>query len=364
MVVGAGLMGASAAWHLARRGHAVTLLERFELNHQRGSSHGAARIFRLVYDIPDYVHLAQRALPLWREAERELRSELLWTTGGLDLGPAQHLELIERTLSEADVPYERLSPGMVARRFPAFAVDSDWEGIFQPHGGVLNADACRLGLTELARRAGADVRPRTPVTALRPENGSVWVETGEGRWLADQAVLCAAGWSNQLLKPLGLAIPMTVTREHVAYYPQRGDAQMPPFIFHQRITGSEFYGLPNWRGHQVKCGINLSGPETDPDVEGRVEPSRIETISRMVREHVPGADPEPSRSETCLYASTPDDDFVMDRAGPIVLGIGFGGHGFKFGAVIGELLAELVEETSGIGTSRFAHRRFGRAVVP
>src|SRR5689334_23879173 len=92
IVVGAGLMGAAAAWHLATRGLKTVLLEQFELDHQRGSSHGSARIFRLVYDIPEYVELARQALPLWRAAERELGRSLLWTTGGLDIAPPAEIE--------------------------------------------------------------------------------------------------------------------------------------------------------------------------------------------------------------------------------------------------------------------------------
>ena len=120
VVVGAGIMGASAAWHLACRGLRTVLLEQYELNHQRGSSHGSARIFRLVYDIPEYIELARRALPLWRDAERELDEELLWTTGGLDIGPPGEIAALSTVLTASDVRHEILSPSQLADRFPAF----------------------------------------------------------------------------------------------------------------------------------------------------------------------------------------------------------------------------------------------------
>src|SRR5581483_9033240 len=110
IVVGAGIMGAACAWQLAKRGANVAVFEQFELGHVRGSSHGAARIFRFAYDEPDYVRLAQMALPLWREAEAELGRELLWQTGGLDFGPREALQPVARALAIAGAGSELLSP--------------------------------------------------------------------------------------------------------------------------------------------------------------------------------------------------------------------------------------------------------------
>ncbi|HLI76994.1 MAG TPA: FAD-dependent oxidoreductase, partial [Acidobacteriaceae bacterium] len=101
VVVGAGIMGAATAWQLARRGRRVALIEQFDLGHVRGSSHGAARIFRFAYDEPDYVRLAQMALPIWREAEAELGRDLLHLTGGLDFGPPETLGPVARALDGA-----------------------------------------------------------------------------------------------------------------------------------------------------------------------------------------------------------------------------------------------------------------------
>ena len=84
-VVGAGVMGCAAAWALAERGADVTLIEQFELDHARGSSHGRTRIFRLAYPEAHWVQLAEEALAGWRELERRAGRELLGLHGLVEL---------------------------------------------------------------------------------------------------------------------------------------------------------------------------------------------------------------------------------------------------------------------------------------
>ena len=86
VVIGAGAMGSATAWWLARRGRDVTLVEQFEQGRTNGSSHGGSRIFRLAYDQPEYVRMAQAALPLWRELEADAGRPLLDMTGAVDHG--------------------------------------------------------------------------------------------------------------------------------------------------------------------------------------------------------------------------------------------------------------------------------------
>src|SRR3954470_6597518 len=94
VVVGGGAMGAASARALAMRGQRVALVEQFEAAHDRGSSHGPSRIFRLAYQDASYIPLAQRALTLWRELSEECGTALLETTGGIDHGPVDVLDEI------------------------------------------------------------------------------------------------------------------------------------------------------------------------------------------------------------------------------------------------------------------------------
>src|SRR5271154_761788 len=111
IVVGVGGMGSAAVWQLARRGQRVLGLERFDLGHTMGSSHGLNRIIRLSYfEHPDYVPLLRRAYELWREAEQLAGEQLLYITGSLDAG-LEDGRIVQGSLAacrQHDLPYEFL----------------------------------------------------------------------------------------------------------------------------------------------------------------------------------------------------------------------------------------------------------------
>ncbi|SCE45485.1 FAD-dependent oxidoreductase, partial [Streptomyces sp. DvalAA-19] len=138
LVVGGGLMGASAAWRLSARGHRVTVLERFGPGHDRGSSHGTSRIFRLAYAEPSYTELALRALPLWRRLEEESGRPVLTLTGAVDHGPPEVLERLAGVLAGAGRAGRRLSPGEVAERWPGLRADT--AALYHPDAGRVHAD--------------------------------------------------------------------------------------------------------------------------------------------------------------------------------------------------------------------------------
>lgn len=77
IVIGAGVMGSAAAYHLSKQGRRALLLEQFEIGHSRASSHGESRIFRFAYDNPEYAKLAMQCKPMWRVLEQEAGEALL-----------------------------------------------------------------------------------------------------------------------------------------------------------------------------------------------------------------------------------------------------------------------------------------------
>src|SRR5215211_13395 len=142
IIVGGGVMGCAAAYHLAKDGRHVLLLEQFGIGHTNGSSHGPSRIIRLAYDALDYVRLAQDAYTLWHELADAANEQLLVRVGGLDLGSPDALALdgIRATYQAAGIPFESLDRDEIMRRYPQFNLADGIVGLYQADYGLVAAD--------------------------------------------------------------------------------------------------------------------------------------------------------------------------------------------------------------------------------
>jgi sarcosine oxidase len=349
VVVGGGVTGVATLRELALAGLDAVLLEQFALGHDRGSSHGQSRIFRLAYPEPHYVRLAQRAHWEWRKLEAECGKVLISHTGTLDIGETA-LD-VAASLADCDVPHEILDGRAAAARWP-IAFDFDEPALFQPDGGTLRADQAIAALLEGARAAGGKIVDHMPVTGLRESAGGITVETAAGELAARAAVVAAGAWGRELLRPLGIDLATTPTRETVSYFDLERADELPTVIDYALFPasyasedGGASYALAA-PGIGLKAGFHRGGPATDPDLPGEVDEALVEWTSEWVSRRFPGAESKPIGSETCIYTNTADQGFVLERHGRVVLGSACSGHGFKFAPVLGRTLAGLVAEVT------------------
>ncbi len=333
-VVGAGVMGAATARALARRGRTVGLFERREVGHDHGSSHGRSRIFRFSYHDPVYVRMAMEALPLWRALEAEAGEDLLTVTGGLDAGPAADVNAA--ALGQVGARFEWLEPPAARERF-GLAYPGGTRLLFQPDAGWLRADRAWAALSRLAVAGGAELHENTPVEALLARDEEVEVRAAGETVRASVAVVTAGAWSKDLLGQAGVELAVRPTRETLVYFALREGPPPPPLV--EWGTPSR-YALPD-PAIGMKAGEHQAGPTIDPDAAGAPDGASVERLRAWVAERFPGADPEPIHVQTCLYTNTPDEDFVLERHGNVVVGSACSGHGFKFAPLIGERLADL-----------------------
>jgi sarcosine oxidase len=339
VVIGAGLLGLCTAWQLARRGREVAVLERAEVGHPAGGSTGLCRIFRLGYDDRRYVDMAKLALPLWRQLEAETGCDLLTTTGQLTFGPA--IDVLSAALSDASAPYEVWPAAEAALRFPAVAARGP--AVYEPWSGVIHA---RRTLDALQRSLGSVVHERAEVTGLVTERRKVRVETTRGTAVASTVVCCAGPGSTPLLHGAGVGLPLQASVEQVAYFEPRDgvSSRVPVLVERGRPM---IYALPTPDGSAVKMGQHQSSPWRPPlavePTDLVPEPDDDLPLAAAVARLLPGFDPSPVRSERCCYDNSPDENFVVDRVGRIVVGAGTSGHGFKFGPLLGEMMADLAE---------------------
>ena len=115
------------------------------------------------------------------------------------------------------------------------------------------------------------------------------------------------------------------------------DTAWPSFIHHRAPWT---YGLLT-PGVGVKVGLHHTGPRVEPDSAASLDDAMATAAADYVRRWFPGLDPTPLEPSRCLYTTTPDESFVLERHGPIVVGSPCSGHGFKFTPRIGQILADL-----------------------
>jgi sarcosine oxidase len=330
VVVGAGVMGLASAWALRRAGRDVTVLEQFEVGHDRGSSHGASRIFRFAYDETEWVALAQEALPLWRELEQVSGTEVLHLTGLLDA--RDDSAPLRRALEARSAEYKLLAPAQVAERF---GIVLEGEVVLELHGGIVRADRA-LG----AFSRGIPIETGVHVLALRPGEDGVSLETSQGPIQAALAVVAAGAWATPLLAGAGIELVTIVSQETVSYFDLQGADTLPSVIDWNAETGRHTYSLS--AGENVlKVGLHHSGVTVEPGERGEPDPDVVEAVSAWVRRTYPAADPSPHDAETCLYTNIEEDRFVIERHGTIIGCSACSGHGFKFAPAVGTRVAAL-----------------------
>ncbi|WP_241384660.1 FAD-dependent oxidoreductase [Rhodococcus sp. CH91] len=349
VIVGGGVVGSAAAWRLAARGRRVVLLEQFEQGHHRGASHGSSRIYRQAYAGRFYTALAARALPLWRQLEETTGEHLLELTGAVDHGLSSTVLAKARVLGDLGIAHTVLDPAEAERRWPGIRFDS--VVLYHPDAGRLHADRSVAALQQAAVQAGADVRHNTSARAIRETPRGVEVASDTDTIAAGQVVLAAGAWTPAVLDATtgaSLRLPaLRTTQEQPAHFVPLSDARWPSFVHHRgaELVGEGIYGLGSVDG--IKIGEHGTGPQVDPDTRSFVaDPDGVRRLVDYARAWLPGVDADSARVDTCLYTTTPDSNFVVDRAGALTVAAGFSGHGFKFAPVIGELVADLVEATA------------------
>ena len=362
-------MGASVSYNLAKRGLRVLTLERFGVNHEFGSSHGETRIIRLAYyEDPRYVPLLRRAFDSWREVESRSGKKLLQMTGGLMVGRPDG-ELVAGVLRSAKahgLRTELLSAAEAEGRFGAFTLGKEMSAVYEESAGVLFAERCVRALVGLASEDGCEFRFSERVTGWKGGPEGFGVETTSGTQVADRLVLCGGPWNSKLL---GGALPLACERQVPLLFSSGGQEifsppKMPVFIM-EEDKGVFYYGIPDV-GHGVKVARTHGGEASDPDKVAReVTEKDVAPVREFIGRRLKKLDPAPISSTTCIYTNTPDLNFAVGPPGAdrrVTLVSACSGHGFKFGSVLGEVVADLVADRdpgfdlSFLSPGRFAGR--------
>lgn len=369
IVVGVGGMGSATTYHLARRGLDVLGLERYDIPHTKGSSHGYTRIIRRAYyEDPSYVPLIERAYDLWDQLADETGRDIIHRTGSIDAGPPDDPVFAgsKSSCEEHDIPHEILDGAELAERFPGYQLPEDYRAVYQPDGGFVVPEEAIVGYVEAAQEAGATVRAREPVENWEETAaGGVTVETVHGTYRADALVLAAGAWNRTLTDTLqGLAQP---ERQVLAWFqPERAELFQPGSfpVWNLSVPEGRFYGLPVYRVPGFKVGrYHHRDEQIDPDNWNQeAEPADERILREFTESYFPEAAGSTMGLATCMFTNSPDEHFIIDTLPEhpqVTVGAGFSGHGFKFSSVIGSILADLaVNGETDFRIEKFRLNRF------
>ncbi len=379
LVAGAGIFGVTAALELRRRGWRVQLVDRWGSGgaapHARASTTDVSKVIRMDYGADRWLtDLAAEAmagwegwnrrfsLPLFHRAGFLLLSESPFEAGGFE-------EASFRTLSELGRPVERVGPDALRRRFPAWNAERYADGYLNPEAGWAESGAVLATLLEWAEASGVEPIGGA-VEGVEPfgHGARVVVCADEERRAieVDAAVVAAGAWSNRLLPQLARqvearAMPVVHLRpsDPDPFLPQR----FP--VWGADIGRTGWYGFPLHPEGFVKIGHHGAGWSDDPDRADALPEGFESRLRAFLADALPGlAQAEIVHRRVCFYADARDGDFWIDRlpdAPGIVVATGGSGHGFKFGPILGAMIANAVE---GIEDRRLHRFRWRPGVAP
>ena len=350
IVIGVGGMGSATVFELASRGLRVLGLERFDVPHDLGSSHGVNRIIRLAYfEHPSYVPLLRRAYERWRELEAAGGERLLHVTGSLDVGPEDGAVFPGslQSCAEHGLPHEVLTSAELRERFPALRPLAGWLGLHQSDGGFVLSERAIVNHVAAAIERGGEVRAREAVREWRATGNGVRVETARGAYEAGALVITSGAWAGPQAAPLdGLLTP---ERQVMGWFqPLRPELFAPeacPVVIGEFEEGLYYtfpvFGVP---GFKIGRFHHLGEATTAEDLDRAVRDEDEALLRQAVARYFPEANGPTMALKACMFTNTPDEHFIIDAlpgAPNVFVAAGFSGHGYKFCSVVGEIMADL-----------------------
>ena len=353
IVIGAGVMGAWTAHWLRRSGADVLLLDLYGAGNSLSSSGDESRVIRTAHG-PDefYARWVMAAWTHWRDLERDAGIPLVHEIGTLWMAhDPQGFEAASMgTLERLGVPFERLEPDEVARRWPVINSAEFSFAMYEPRAGAIMARRAVAATVDRFVRGGGAFRVASahpPVTDGGA--GLTALELADGSSEPADAFVFACGpWLPFLFAEL-VGDVIRVTRQEVIYIaPPPGDdrfvaGRLPVWVDYD----GAFYGIPSIEGRGVKVAPDWLGPEVHPDrQERRLSDERIDASRRFLRGRFPLLGDAPVvEGRICQYESTVDGHFLVVRHPQLtnawIVG-GGSGHAYKHGPMIGAYVSALV----------------------
>jgi glycine/D-amino acid oxidase-like deaminating enzyme len=370
IVVGAGINGVTAAFELKKRGHTVILNDPGPLPHPLAASTDISKAVRAAYGADDdYTELAERSIKLWRKWNEEFGTELYHEVGVMfvrrrEMKPGDFEYESFKTLERRGHKVARMNSGQLWKRFPAWNPKLFRDGVLEVEAGYAESGRVVAALIERAKSVGIELRENSRFSYLDESDGrmkGIVLDNGE-RIAGDHVVMAVGAWTPYLL-PFTKKFFRASGQPVFHLKPPRPDLFAPEHfpVFGADITTTGYYGFPLNRDGIVKIANHGPGREMSPESSQRTVISEEE---ENLRKFLSWAIPELAQApivyaRVCMYCETHDGNFWIardpEREG-LVVATGDCGHGFKFAPVLGEIIADTVEEKSNPILEKFRWR--------
>jgi glycine/D-amino acid oxidase-like deaminating enzyme len=375
IVVGAGINGVTAAIELKKRGHDVVLVDPGPLPHALAASTDISKAVCAAYGADeDYTALAERSIKLWRRWNEELGTKLYREVGVMfvrrrKMEPGDFEYESWKLLEKRGLKVARMDMPELWKRFPAWNPELYRDGVLEIEAGYAESGRAVAMLIERAKSAGVELRERVRFSRL-DERGirvsGIALDDGQ-RIAADFVVMAVGAWTPYLLpftrkffRATGQPVFHLQPSQPELFAPER----FP--VFGADITATGYYGFPINRDGVVKIANHGAGREMSPDSPERVVTSNDEKkLREFLASTFPSlADAPIVYTRLCMYCDTHDGHLWIardpEREG-LVVAAGDSGHGFKFAPVLGEIVADAVEEKDNPLLGKFRWRGEVRA---
>jgi sarcosine oxidase subunit beta len=355
IVIGAGVVGCSIAFHLARGGAQVRMFDKGGIC--AGMSARSGALVRMHYTFAPEAELAWKSLRYFRNWSEIVGGRCGFVETGfavvVDERNEERLRANVAMLNRVGVDTETATPAELQKLEPNVFVDDVALAAIEPRSGYADAVATTESFAEAAKRHGAEFLTNSPVARIDNRGGrAIGVVDGNGQTHEADAVCIVAGpWTDMLLAPLGVRIGIRSERAQIAFF--KRPPQLKHYIYIDTIAGSYFrphgddltlVGLGDWKA-EAEANPDCFRETNDDDFLAAARDRLAKRIPAM-------ADAPYSRGHAGIYDVSPDSRAVMGHVpglDGLFVAAGFSGTGFKTAPAVGASMAELI--LNGVSTT-------------
>lgn len=372
VIIGGGCMGASVAYHLARRGVTdVVLVERETLLGMGSTGRNAGGV-RHQFSHEANVRLSIESIRTIERFRDEVGYEVDFHQDGylFLLSAPDTVEMFRRNIEmqrRLGVPVDLVDPGEARRLAPGLDTDGIIAASFCARDGIADPNGVTIGFAKAAQAAGVEIWRETEATSVRVERGAVTaVETSRGAIAAPIVVNAAGPHARHIGAMAGLDVPVQPFRRHIFIArPSGPDATIPQ----SKILVIDFATTFYFHREGANVLFGMGDPHEPPTFDTSVRWDFLEKVIPVAVRRLPAlADAAIARAWAGLYEVTPDAMPIIGAAAAVrgfFMINGFSGHGFQHSPAAGRLLADLITgaPVDQRDVAPFSFERFARGNV-